>query len=262
MHRECVGLLFAKNHFAIGFRTYTYFQVQSHVGIARRSPAQVKELPPNIPELEVEGLSYSVNDQRQWDELFAAVPPEWKDAPPSEAMKACLKFFLDHGASRILDVGCGVGRWAVYLAKRGMNVKAADFSRNAIDFAIAWGAEENLDIEFACKSITETPFPGEHFDGALAALVLDNISRDEMRSAVSLIRESLVEGGCFFALFNPIMTGEEEEKEAESGNPTAGITSVRYTNDELMNNFPGFQVIRTELYELGTRGYFLIKHTM
>jgi hypothetical protein len=63
-----------------------------------RSPAQVKECRFRlIFQVEVNGLSYNVYDQRQWDELFAAVPSKWKDAPPSEAMKACLKFFLDHG---------------------------------------------------------------------------------------------------------------------------------------------------------------------
>jgi hypothetical protein len=105
-------------------------------------------------------------------------------------------------------------------------------------------------------------FPGEHFDGAIAALVLDNTSREEMRSAISLIWASLVEGGCFFALFNPVMTEDEERKEAESGNPTAGFTSVSYTDEELMNSFPGFLIICTQTFELGTRGYFLIKHTM
>jgi len=70
-----------------------------------------------------------------------------------------------------------------------------------------------------------------------------------------------VEGDCFFALFNPPMTEEEERKEAESGNPTAGITSVRYTDEELTGSFLGFDIVRAATFELGTRGYFLVKHT-
>jgi cyclopropane fatty-acyl-phospholipid synthase-like methyltransferase len=213
------------------------------------------------PTLTVADVNYNLDDQKRWDQLFASVPPEWKDAPATGAMKACLKFLLANRASNVLDVGCGVGRWAVYLAKAGLRVTAFDFSQNAIDFATTWAGGEGLDIQFTCQAITAPTFPGGRFDGAVAALVFDNVAREEMYVAITLIRSSLIEGGGLFALFNPLMTEEEKRKEADSDNPTAGITNVSYTDDELLESFPGFQIVAFKKFERGTRGLCLVKRT-
>jgi len=111
---------------------------------------------------------YNPKDLQIWQRLFERVPPEWKAAPPSRAMEACLAFFIEKGVRTVLDVGCGVGRWAMYLARHDLRVKGVDFSENAVRFAKEWAEEEGLDVVFDCNPLTETAFPGEKFEGVVA----------------------------------------------------------------------------------------------
>lgn len=80
--------------------------------------------------------AYKAKDLQIWENVFATIPEEtWRTAPPSKAMEACLSFFLENGVQSVLDIGCGVGRWAIYLAKNGLKVKGMDFSETAVRIA-------------------------------------------------------------------------------------------------------------------------------
>jgi cyclopropane fatty-acyl-phospholipid synthase-like methyltransferase len=199
-------------------------------------------------------------DLQIWENLFAATPEEiWKTAPASQAMEACRDFFVENGVRSVLDIGCGVGRWAIYLAKNGLQVKGTDFSANAVGIARNWASEEELSVEFSCRTLTETAFPGERFEGVVAALILDNVSREEMLIGVKLIRECLVGKGYLFALFNPIDTREARDAQFECENPTAGITQMNSTNSEIISALLGFEVLRQGTYEAQMRAFFLRK---
>jgi hypothetical protein len=107
--------------------------------------------------------------------------------------------------------------------------------------------------------LTETAFPDDTFDGIVAALILDNVSREEMLTGVNLMRECLVEEGYLFALFNPIDTREAIDAQIECENPTAGITQIKYTNSEIISAFRGFEILKQETYEAEMRAFFLRK---
>jgi len=49
---------------------------------------------------------------------------------------------------RILDIGCGTGRHAIELAKRGYNVTGIDLSKSQLNRAIEKAEKENLTINF------------------------------------------------------------------------------------------------------------------
>ncbi len=55
-----------------------------------------------------------------------------------------LKFRQAH--PRAIDVGCGTGRNAIYLARRGWQVDAVDISEVALDLLTENAAAENLPI--------------------------------------------------------------------------------------------------------------------
>lgn len=187
-------------------------------------------------------MAFNVHDLKIWDNLFETIPEEnWRNAPPSRAMVACLDFFIEKNVQTVLDIGCGIGRWAVYLAKHGLHVKGTDFSANALRIARKWAFDEGLKVEFSCRALTELAYPGEKFQSVVAALVLDNVSRTEMLAGINQMRESLVDDGYLFALFNPMTTKETIEAERECVNPTSGITRIDYTDSEIISAFNGFE---------------------
>ena len=201
--------------------------------------------------------SFSAPDRAIWNRLFADVPPEWRTAPPSLAMNDCRESLLSGGAESVLDIGCGVGRWAIHLAKAGLEVSGSDFAENGLAYAAAWARDEGVHLRLTCCPITELPFPGEQFDAVIAALVLDNVSRSEMKTAIGHMRASLREEGMAFCLFNPVGTRDERTEGGESTNPTSGVTHVVYDDDELRAAFAGFTILDFRRYEMGTRGLFL-----
>lgn len=58
---------------------------------------------------------------------------------------------------RALDVGCGSGRDAVYLAKRGWQVTAVDFVDAAIAKARQRAAQEGADVEWVTGDVSDLP---------------------------------------------------------------------------------------------------------
>jgi ubiquinone/menaquinone biosynthesis C-methylase UbiE len=66
----------------------------------------------------------------------------------------------------ILDVGCGTGRHAIELNKRGYNMTGVDLSEAQISRAREKATKENLTIDFQQQDARQLPFKGE-FDVAI-----------------------------------------------------------------------------------------------
>ena len=195
---------------------------------------------------------YNEQDLRIWDGIFADVPDEWTQAPPSKAMETCAAWLREVGARDILDVGCGVDRWSGWLAQHGFRMWGADFAPRGIAYARDWATCEGLDIPFECAPITERAFPDRHFDAVVASLVFDLVSPDELGVALDVCREALGSTGHLFAVFNP------RDMPAESkDNPTASATVIQYSDTEIEEIFgsAGFHLLRWTVLDQGTRGY-------
>ena len=67
---------------------------------------------------------------------------------------------------KILDVGCGTGRHAIELSKRGYNVTGIDLSESQLKRAKEKAAENNLTIDFQRQDARSLPFNNE-FDVAI-----------------------------------------------------------------------------------------------
>jgi len=51
----------------------------------------------------------------------------------------------------VLDLGCGPGLYASYLAQQGLNVTGVDYSQNSITYATQKAREDGLGIEYRCQ---------------------------------------------------------------------------------------------------------------
>lgn len=72
-----------------------------------------------------------------------------------------------------LDVGCGTGRHAFALARRGITVSAVDHSPEMLAVAQRRAQAEGLSIDFRLASLTDgLPFTNAHFDLVINALML------------------------------------------------------------------------------------------
>jgi SAM-dependent methyltransferase len=91
-----------------------------------------------------------------------------------------------------LDLACGEGRNALWLAGRGWQVTAVDFSAEAIRKAQALAQDVSTPIDWQCADATTLRLPAE-FD--LALVVYLQLPADQRRAALASAWACLAAGG-------------------------------------------------------------------
>ncbi len=139
-----------------------------------------------------------------WDNLYAdAAWLPWAQRPPLGATLEWIRRLRLSGATRVYDMGCGLGRHSVCMAEEGFSVVATDISPRAVAATRRALSAKGLEADVACADMTSIPFPDEHFDGVLSIGVLEHGTRSTMEQAVAEVLRVLRPGGLLLASFTP-----------------------------------------------------------
>lgn len=106
------------------------------------------------------------------------------------------KSYIDHN-SHVLDIGCGNGNTAIWLAKKtGCKVIGIDLSAVRIENAIQKSSlHPTLDVTFIKASATELPFPNSCFTHVWSQATLYHVH--ELNHALKEVERVLLENGVF-----------------------------------------------------------------
>lgn len=135
--------------------------------------------------------------------------------------------------ARVLDVGCGRGRHARELSRRGYEVAGIDLSEDAIAEARARAQEENLDATFEVGDMRE-PVCDACFDGVVNLFTAFGYFDDDAESkrALAAMATALVPEGWFVQDFlntpHVIQTHSPEDTRTKKG---VTITQRRWIDD-------------------------------
>jgi len=89
--------------------------------------------------------------------------------------------------NKILDLGCGYCRNALYLAKEGFEVYGIDFSRKGLKLCKQEAKKMNLNIHLKCQDIYQKlPYKNNFFD---AIISIDTIHHNTKGKIIHLINE-------------------------------------------------------------------------
>jgi SAM-dependent methyltransferase len=100
----------------------------------------------------------------------------------------------------VLDVGCGTGEHALYLAERGHDVLGIDTASRAIDLARAKAADRGLDAAFEVGDALRVHELGRTFDTAIDIGLFHTLADEERPIYVGSLREALAPDGRAFVL--------------------------------------------------------------
>jgi SAM-dependent methyltransferase len=95
----------------------------------------------------------------------------------------------------LLDLGCGAGRHAIFLAKQGYQVTACDYSKVGIQETDRRALADQLVVRTIVCEADNLPFPDNSFDGLLCYAVLYYLPFNRMVEAVNEIYRVLKPGG-------------------------------------------------------------------
>ncbi len=98
----------------------------------------------------------------------------------------------------VLDVGCGTGTLALYLAGRvmpGGSAAGVDASPEMINAAQAKASRKNIDLQFAVAAAQALPFADETFDAVTTSLTIHHVPEADRPLAVRELLRVLRPGG-------------------------------------------------------------------
>lgn len=128
-------------------------------------------------------------DAAGWDARYSATELIWT-AEPNRFLVAEV---ADLPPGRAVDLACGEGRNAVWLATLGWQVTGVDFSSVGLDKGRAMAAERGVDVDFVHADVTAwTPEPGT-FD--LVAILYLQVPAADREAVLGHAVDGLAPGG-------------------------------------------------------------------
>jgi SAM-dependent methyltransferase len=178
-------------------------------------------------------------DAQAWDERYAAADLVWS-ATPNQFVAEELDGLRP---GRALDLACGEGRNALWLAERGWQVTALDFSQVALDKGRALASRHarstDLQVDWVLGDALTFDTGSAPYDLVLLAYL--QLSADERQTAVRRAFCALRPGGTFL-----LVAHDSTNLTEGTGGPTDA--SVLYTAEEVLADLDGerFEVERAE----------------
>jgi SAM-dependent methyltransferase len=171
--------------------------------------------------------------REDWDRRYAEVENLWS-ARPNRFLVAEVS---DLPPGRALDLACGEGQNAIWLASHGWDALGVDYSGVAIAKARARAERDGVDVEFVEADLLDFEPDGGAFD--LVLLLYLHLSPDARRTLLGRARAALAPGGTLILLGHDLLNLTEGV-----GGPSD--PTILVTPDEIAAELPGLVVEKAE----------------
>ena len=171
-------------------------------------------------------------DARDWDR-------RWTDKllhAHGEPSTVVLEALEDLEPGRALDLACGNGRHAQWLAERGWRVTAVDFSTEALRQARERASEVHL-VEWIEADLAAYEPPSDAFDLVLVAYL--HVPARERRAILAKAAAAVAPEGTL------VLAGHDLTN-IGTGAPGPSSPALLYTPDDIVPELPGLEVARAE----------------
>lgn len=170
----------------------------------------------------------------------------------------------DFKIKKVLDVGCGNGKYLVFLKSLGFETAGLDSSPTAVEMT-----KENLNdnSDIRCVDMYEDNLPKSKYDLVISIAAIHHGLKRQVRDAIKHIHGALVSGGYFFITLPDnegsahwVMMTNHREIEPGTRIPLSGpekdLPHSAFTREEIEEMFSDFKKIDLEL--LADRGRWIV----
>ena len=184
-----------------------------------------------------------------WNESYRGTPPWDIGRPQPVIVDLARNGELARGS--VLDIGCGTGENALFLAESGYSVSGVDAAPIAIDTAKSKARTKKLNVDFRLGNALKLEFGESKFQNAIDSGLFHTFYDNERPVYIEEVARVLRENGRYF------MICFSEKEPTNWGGPR------RVTKTEIQNAFsPFFQInyihdvlFATRIHENGGRAY-------
>lgn len=117
---------------------------------------------------------------------------------PSEDSLYLARKWSKEGARSVLDLGCGLGRHAIFFAENGFRVTAVDLSEEAVRFTKEASREKGVDFSCRVADMVKLPFANDAFDRVFSYHVISHQDTHGVQKVIDEITRVLKPGGKVF----------------------------------------------------------------
>jgi SAM-dependent methyltransferase len=172
-------------------------------------------------------------EREQWDERYRADELIWKVEPN--------RFLVEEVAGlvpgRALDLACGEGRNALWLAERGWQVTAVDFSAVGLEKARRLASERDLELLLVEADVLEWEPPAASFD--LVIVMYLHLPATVRRRALQAAASGLAPGATL------LVVGHDSTNLLEGvGGPQD--PAVLFSPQDIVGDLGGLEIVRAE----------------
>ena len=128
-------------------------------------------------------------EARDWDARYGAADPVWGTEPN----RFVAQELGPMAPGRVLDVGCGEGRNALWLAARGWHAAGVDFSAVAVERGRQLARQAGVEAVLEVRDVVRDGLPAGPFDAVVLAYL--QLPAPERRVVVRAAADVLAPGG-------------------------------------------------------------------
>ncbi|WP_040492253.1 bifunctional NAD(P)/FAD-dependent oxidoreductase/class I SAM-dependent methyltransferase [Ilumatobacter nonamiensis] len=149
----------------------------------------------SLIEEDLDDARRSAEERTEWNDRYAGRGDQMWSGNPNGSLVAEVSGVAP---GRALDVGCGEGADAIWLAQQGWEVTATDISTTAIARARAAASARAVDVSFEAVDAAVDPPPAASFD--LVTIAYPSFKRDNGARTFRSILDSVARGGALFVI--------------------------------------------------------------
>jgi len=175
-------------------------------------------------------------DSAEWDRRYGVSELLWTGEPNRFLVSEAAGL----GPGRALDLACGEGRNAVWLARQGWQVTAVDFSAVALEKARRLAEANGVTAEWVIADLLEYRPEERTFD--LVILFYLQVPESQRREIVRAAANAVASGGTFLLVAH-------DSSNLEHGHGGPQEPAVLYTADDVVLDLGDLQIERAECVE-------------